>query len=512
MIPRDGTGPFDPSDPPRLAGPDGGPGRIVMLSVSARGWSEGWGTSIATALARAWSGTRTSVVLVDASFRAPGLGLWLGTHEGPGLAETLEGASTVQEAVQDVGGERFSLIPPGRALSDPSLLLKSERWHRLCETFVQAGVTLVVFTPADAAWASLVATRADDVIGIASPEDTLPRDVVPADKLRAIVAPPEAGPGSSDDAVTHTHEGDLLDPLAMDPFARPSPPRETWGAVSTEGSAAFGDSDRPDGAGWTGTPPKPWWKRLRVSGSQDFGRSLVHAAALAAVVVGVLAWTGWWSGPSGDADGSGLPHVPDATAPARDSMVEPTEAVDAADARPIEPDARGTFDGTPTFSIALASYRDRGTARRHAERVMARGDTVLVVVTPVDVGGNTFHRVLAGSYGDSIRAEAAKADLERWSGEAADAWLVRRSQLAYEMGVWDTPADAAGHVDRLSASGIDGYVLWDSTPDAGPRFRVYAGAFGTADEATALEALLAAHDLSGALTTRRGSARPFTTR
>jgi capsular exopolysaccharide synthesis family protein len=96
-------------------------------------------TAVACGLAIAMAETGAKVVLVDANLRSPGVGRYLGTENGPGLADVLAGRASIPEVLRDSLDGRLKVLPCGVSGADPGVLLASPRLgaavRALTETF-----------------------------------------------------------------------------------------------------------------------------------------------------------------------------------------------------------------------------------------------------------------------------------------------------------------------------------------------------------------------------------------
>jgi len=78
-----------------------------------------------------------------------------------------------------------------------------------------------------------------------------------------------------------------------------------------------------------------------------------------------------------------------------------------------------------------------------------------------------------------------------------DNWLVRQTPLAFLLGEEETLEEARSLAEAFRESGAPAYVLEVPYSDRTTRFRIYAGAFATPEEAEVLWS-----QLEGAITTR----------
>jgi capsular exopolysaccharide synthesis family protein len=108
---------------PQVTGGGDGGSSLLLTGVRPK---EGT-TAVACGLAIALAETGARVVLVDANLRTPGIGRYLTTGDGPGLAEVLAGTAEVPEVLCDALAGRLTVLPCGLATADPGVLLASPR-------------------------------------------------------------------------------------------------------------------------------------------------------------------------------------------------------------------------------------------------------------------------------------------------------------------------------------------------------------------------------------------------
>ncbi len=112
------------------------------------------------------------VVLVDADLRRGTLHALLGAHQGPGLTSVLSGASTVEEAMQEVnvaGRARLNLLSTGPHPPNPAEVLASKRMQSLIEALeTNYDIVLLDSPPLTAVTdAAVLGAKVDGVIMIA---------------------------------------------------------------------------------------------------------------------------------------------------------------------------------------------------------------------------------------------------------------------------------------------------------------------------------------------------------
>jgi hypothetical protein len=178
--------PFDPGSPPALSEGGALPGRVVALVVGEEAMRAGWAGEVALDLAASWgAATGGRVVTADAGFQAPCLRYAADLPPGEGLSDMLLwGGSLQRVARRDVRGG--FVVTAGTPIADGTAALATSRWGELCTGCREAGVTLVVVTPASELGSSAIVAEASDVVLLVSPdEDATSVLAEGTDKVRA---------------------------------------------------------------------------------------------------------------------------------------------------------------------------------------------------------------------------------------------------------------------------------------------------------------------------------------
>lgn len=143
------------------------------------------------------------------------------------------------------------------------------------------------------------------------------------------------------------------------------------------------------------------------------------------------------------------------------------------------------------FALALNAYSTAAGARAAARRLREALPAHPVVVAPVEVSGQTFHRLL-------VAGAAAEAEAEGLRGVVAPAfpqgdpaeWIVREARLGFLLAEAPTEGEAARRVAEAEQLGVPAYVLEVEFGDGTLGWRVHSGAYASEAEASTLAALL----------------------
>lgn len=481
--------PFDPGEAPGLpATPDGG-ARVVAIVASAELVGAGWATSVATTLARTWTEGGARVVLVDTSLARPRLHHAVGASNATGLADILTGTATVDEATHVVEPGRLFCVPAGNAPEDPADGFHRERWSRFCGAFAEAGVTVVAYVPGDAPWRSAVLEGATHIVELRERHGSRGWVAPPGVSILAVLGPmPRARPSSPGPAGQEpatsvpllafpTTTGEPEDPPTREPDDRPPRARKRRPRSRTPAATASRD------AFWTGSR----------------GRAPV-LLTLGVVAMAAVAWLSTRPDPGSSApDTSGVAAGVSASAePAGSIGFSNDERSSGTERgpRPIDPGA--------DFSVALAAYRDTGRAEAHRNELAGLVPDVPTFVAPVEVDGVVYHRVLAGLAPDSASAAALAAELASIVGGDPTSWVVRGTDLVFDLGGAPTREVATRKLSDIVDRGVPATLAHVTYTDRSARYRIYAGGYANRDEAAHLGRLIASAGLEAELTTRLG--------
>ena len=133
------------------------------------------------------------------------------------------------------------------------------------------------------------------------------------------------------------------------------------------------------------------------------------------------------------------------------------------------------------YSVHVGSYQRVESAMAVVEQVEQAGLTAYVA--PVSIPGKgSWQRVYVGAFGDSVAARGALARLQQ--AGAVQEGLVKPTPWAFELGFYATPEEARAEAEILRRAGIVAYV------SGGSPVRLYAGAYGTREEADLLARML----------------------
>lgn len=198
--------------------------------------------------------------------------------------------------------------------------------------------------------------------------------------------------------------------------------------------------------------------------------------------------------------------------PVPDTALAPATQVAAAAAAAartpsVGPAAAGTGAPLQRYSWSMAAMGTLDAARAMVERLRRRAPEHAFIVAPIASDGRTVYRVLGGLAADREELAALREPLGQATREQAGSWLVREAPLAFALQDFDDAAGAAARVNELWQAGVPTYALVVGRDDGSVTHRVYAGAYASEAEASALRAMLERAGVRDArLVERRGRA------
>ena len=151
------------------------PDRPRIMAVSSAGAGDGKTVSsinIAGALALR---DNANVLLIDADFRRAGVSSTLGLPDSRGLADTLSGSCSLQEAIVRVEQlPNLYVLTAGASEANPAELLDTDQWKSLCSTVREHFSFVIIDSPPIAAVADyeLIQASCDGVIVVVRPDHT----------------------------------------------------------------------------------------------------------------------------------------------------------------------------------------------------------------------------------------------------------------------------------------------------------------------------------------------------
>lgn len=491
----------------RAAGVAAGRSAVVVVGRDADATAEA-GVGLAEELAR----TRR-VALVDLIGDAPVLVATSGTDDPHGILDSFLYGVSLNAIARDVEGiPNLFVLRSGTEAVQREDVIGNERWRRLAGGFAEVGAILVLCTTADAPGLDALVRHAGGAICVGGGVVLAPDTETLATLAIGRAAAPESVPPVEPRRATAQFRAVLEEAMTRLP-PPPEPPRSltppppemgrpTWRAGAPP-PAMLGEQpevrrhDRSSGgrpafgavlAGGTAKVPPP--RRL-------IGPLVFAAMTVLGVAVGL-----WWRQRQAATPVSAPTAVPGATAPAGDSAAgaaapRPTDAMpvlpstgeaapylvpaplaDTADAAAwaVELVVSNTQEGARLRLADAESALPAGTwaptlvgpeqaiwykVIGGAAHTRAGADSLLARLRATRVVGPEAGRVVRAPYAFRLQAgvnsEAVPAMLADFAGRGLPAYALRRPDGLLDVlsGAFETPQQAALHVEALRAAGVE---------------------------------------------------------
>lgn len=411
-----------------------------------------WAAEAALGLCSTWARGGRRVVLADLDLDAPVLHEVAGVDDTQGIVDIFLYGASVGSSARAVPGEGFYLIPVGTYEPDAEAIYRHPRWPKLVAGFRDASATLVLFAPVSTADVPAVAEWVDEVILLGASGDAPGLDVL-------------AAKGIEPEAV-------LVQPGAPRPAAEA-------GAVTVP---ALTDEEKE-----LILPPEP--RRH----AQPIGRHLPTIVAVVAAAV-VFAIAGFLL----------ARNRPDLVPWAGDQQ-RPTAAAPA-----VQPQTRTGPSPTGAalpYSVTGWAFMTLEAAQAHAEGERARFDAAPFFVSPEEIQGVLYYKVLAGAVVDTAAASRLRTDLIESGAIEPTESIIQFSPLAFDLGEFESEDDAEARLDSLTTEEVPAYVLSIPYSDGTRRWQLYGGAYRDSISAEAMREHLSAAGVSARLVARIGEAR-----
>ena len=382
------------------------------------------------ALVTAWSARGARILLADVSLAQPVLHEVLDLRNSEGVTDVMMNDAQLRAVGRRVGSPEFLFISAGTPTGDIVDVMRSGRWDIVLEALEQANVHLVMYAPADLPGLDALLGRSPATLLLGGDPDVAAEAIGAVGLHETVGLRPPVSAGITDDVAAPLAEFGPLWPAG-------SAGVPTTATDSTETARV---------AGLKHVRRVPYWKPATVVG-------LLVLAVWAGLRVML-----------GGATGS-LEVLEERAGPPAQVVAPPPE--------------------TPQpYSLSLAAFEDGRVAALRAEDLAERRADLLFTTVPVRVSGRVFHRILAGPAKDSAAAEALRTSLgESLSDEDSSAWIVRATPLAFALGDYESRDAAGRRAEEMSMASLAPYVFEVGATD-GPSFRVYAGAYADAAEAS----------------------------
>ena len=482
------NGTDDPAAPPARSIGDTLAGAALVALVPATADLEA-AAVMAWNLARSTAATGRRVALVDCHVDEPRLHATAGDDNRDGIVDVFEYGASLSSIARQQPEPNLYFVPAGTFAPDPAVMAANPRWRRLSAGFRHEDAVMLLFLPADCL--GTLASVLDGIVALApdgaeaglasTPEIEATAEAgVPllatltdTDDFEAapepVPAEPDRAPAPTPEAVAAAVEPVLeLEPLPPEP--EPAPPEPEPAAPEP----APGEVRPLPFLRQLGAPRAAWRVRAAVYGS-------VTLLAAAVLVVTYRRELGL-----GD---FGLKALGTGGSP------------DSAPPMSILPAFRGLMPhavDTLPFGVQVSAWTSLVFALDAGDALEGQGFAQMIA--PIRLGSRLWYRVFAGPVAtqdaaDSLLGAVRGAGLDR--PRTAVPVLVPLSLALRRVA---TVVAARSERGRLRAAGIPAFILGQ----ADGTYRLYAGAYGTPEQAAYLDSLITSAGSAGQLGPRVG--------
>ena len=487
-----------------------------------------WAKEEALKLVRVLASKHPKVVVVDLVSGGDTLGSILNVSEGPGIVDVLFRGASFSSTARRPEKENFFFLPTGTAAPPRPVLYRHPGWAKVASRLSGANAFLVPCVNAHdwlesgpvAGFESCLLVNALGVeVPLPESAKVLAEFKPPAEvgAVEAVETPETAG---LDEAAVEPVDEPVADEVTL--TSRAHEPEEEvsadlWDppehAESPEPASLFGSQYEAGIAPSLVTPDVSSGKRPAGSRRRLIGPVF---AGVAIVLLVFTLWKAWQDGffvrelaLVGDVDEQIQPGGEQLEAASEQTATEAEQAGQGLpEATPTEGPV-GTVSREPEvtlgYSVAIASFRTLEEAAAHVRR-HTQSDMRFYIV-PTMVRGVVWNRVLAGMLVSRDEADDLLEALVRDGvKDAANAWDIRPTWLAFRFGTYPNLQDARATVETLEGLGIPAYLLRASGRAAGrgQAYHVYAGGYDNQATAQPLADQIARAGLEAELVERMG--------
>ena len=453
--------PADDQDAPPVSAPVG---TVVVLLVGDA--DRRWASQTAFELSAAWARGGRRIVLADMHFENPLLHESAGDDSLEGMVDIFLYGASVARSAHPGPGRGFHLIAAGTYTPDLEAIYHHPRWAKLVAGFRDAEAALVLFAPIEGTDLQALTPWVSEALVLGTVRDA---------ELTSMLA--EAGIPIR----AHIIGADT------GPVARPAPPP----TVLLPGPEP---PVRRELSPEMHLPPPPMRPAPR-------SRPMIFALLLLGGIV-LLAAIGYtigrlrpdlvpWLGGMAGSDSAATPLA--------------TQSVVSAGPTPA--------GQTLPYSIQVIAFPALPPAMQRLEVDRERVTQAPVFISPEEIDGIVFYKILAGALPDTMSARALREELVAGGvvneDDAVGSWaLIQNAPLSFQLDDYPAEAPARAAVDSLVTRNVPAYAVRVPYSDGSERWQLYAGAYADLESASAMRTLLASAGLTPPLVFRSGSPPP----
>lgn len=463
---------------------------LVLLTGTA---DRQWAADTAVDLSARWAGEGRRIVLADLHLENPLLHFGLDVSNLEGVVDIFLYGASLARIAKPVREGSFYLIPAGTYAPNVDEIYRHPRWKKLVAGFRDTDATLILFAPAEGTDLEALSNWSSEAIILGASRDPALRERVERAGLRVLaeieaprqaedrVGAPVAAPGVEEPAEV---EPPVFAPVAAEsqganPVADPrSAPRAKPVQVHRPPESEL-------------ELPPPLVRKRREKKTVSVFLWLVFFLILLGTVAYLVATI--------------RPDLIQGLLASR-TAAPSAQTVAPAQAAPA-PQPLGEL---LPYSVQVRAFTSLAAARDEVATDQARLATVPFFISPEQIQGILYFKILSGMAADTTAAIALRDRLVEIGSideeDAVGAWsMIQFTPLAFELGSYQTPAEAAARSDSLLNLEIPTYTAQVPYSDGTRRYQLYAGAFPDSVAALGLRRMLDAAGIEAPLSARTGA-------
>lgn len=482
---------LDPSDGGSAAALQAPRGTVALLlsgSVDRQ-----WAADAAVELSAEWARAGRRVVLADLHLENPLLHVGLDVSNMEGLVDIFLYGASLSRIARPVRDGAFYLIPSGTYAPDAREIYQHPRWRKLVAGFRESDATLLLFVPGDRVAVSALAAWSREAVWLGPPPDAAMREALAFGgvEVLAVIAPPQAGGTLKEDASEDAVPRGAAVAESVPESGEASADMRSGAEVSTP--AVVERTDSPPASRPVPDPelelPPPTVRRRKDRRST----SALLWVVFALIVVGTALYLLFTLRPD---------LLPAGVTP------RGTDAPASGAAESARSSANRLGELLP-YSVQVRAFTSLAAAREELATEQRRMGGASFFISPEEIQGILYYKILAGLETDTLGATQLRDRLvEAGSIDPDDAvgvWsLIQFAPLAFDLGEFDSPRDAAVRADSLLERQIPTYLSSVPYSDGTQRWQLYGGAFRDSVSASRMREMLEEVGVDARLTARTG--------
>lgn len=450
---------------------------LVLLAGDA---DRRWAADVAVDLSAQWAAQGRRIVLADLHLENPVLHLGLDVPNLEGVVDIFLYGASLSRIAKPVRNGSFYLIPAGTYAPDLEEIYRHPRWKKLVAGFRDTDATLILFAPAESVDLEALARWSSDAIILGTEASGNLRARLEGLSFRVLKA-------------IDGDDGGVGAPAAAIAAPTPAPTRSD---PEPEGDSPTGPvPERPPVTQVHRPPeselelPPPPVRRRRPRRTT----SILLWVLFVVILLGTAAYLVAMLRPDL------LQRLVGGSPAAVTAVVEEPAAA---------PAPTRTGELLP-YSVQVRAFPSLNAALEELAADQARLDSVPFFISPEEIQGIVYYRILSGLATDTASAIRLRDRLVEIGAideeDAAGTWsLIQFTPLAFDLGEYASPTAAAARADSLIELEIPTYPATVEYSDGSRRWQLYAGAYPDSASSLRMREMLTAAGVEAPLSARTG--------